>query len=352
MEYKHGGNIYGKEIDLDFSVNINPLGMPEGSQKAAIEGIFCAGQYPDYDCTELREKIAEKKKISKNKILVGNGAAELIFALCQSIRPRTALAVAPCFEEYERAVRSVGGHMEYVPLHREEDFAMRENFLSYITPRMDMVFLCNPNNPTGKLISLEWMKSIIKRCEETNTYLCVDECFLPFVPEEEAYTLIGRGYPHVIVLRAFTKIYGMPGLRLGYGVLEDEKLLHRTRMVLQPWNVSIPAQKAGIAALEEENYLKRTHSYIRKERTYLIENMKRGLVRKVYDSQCNFLLFEAEENLAQHFLEKKVLIRDCSSYPNLDKGYFRICVGGHRENVELVKRWREIAKNGELLSRL
>lgn len=342
MEYKHGGNIYGKDIDLDFSVNINPLGMPEGSRNAAIEGVFCASQYPDYACTELRENIAQKKKIDKNKILVGNGAAELIFALCQSIRPRIALAPAPCFEEYERGVLSVGGQMNYVPLSREKEFVVEEDFLFHITPNTDMVFLCNPNNPTGKLISRKLMLSIVEKCEKTNTYLCVDECFLPFVPEEREYTLIGSGYPHVIVLRAFTKIYGMPGLRLGYGVLEDEELLRRTRMVLQPWNVSVPAQMAGVAALQEEDYIKKTHGWLEKEREFLKRQMEQGLAKKVYDSRGNFLLFEAEHDLARRFLEKKVLIRDCSSYPNLEKGFFRICVGGHKENVELLQRWREI----------
>lgn len=342
MEYIHGGDIYGKEIELDFSVNINPLGMPKRSVEAAMEGVLCAGQYPDYHCTELREKIAKRKKIDKERILVGNGAAELIFALCQSIRPRIALAPAPCFGEYERAVQSVGGYMEYVPLRKEEDFVIQEDFVSRITDKIDMVFLCNPNNPTGKLIPDKILQSMIKRCEETNTYLCMDECFLPFLPEEEKYTLLGSRYTHLIILRAFTKIYGMPGMRLGYAVFEDQELLQRTRFVLQPWNVSIMAQKAGVAALDEEEYLKETHKLIEEERSYLKGEMEKGLARKVYDSSANFLLFEAKENLAECFLEKKILIRDCSNYPNLEKGYFRICVSRHEENEELIKRWRRL----------
>lgn len=342
MEYIHGGDIYGKEVDLDFSVNINPLGMPKGSIKAAMEGIGCASQYPDYNCTELKGKIAEKKKINREKILVGNGAAELIFAFCQSIRPSIALAVAPCFVEYERAVQSVGGVMRYAPLSQNAGFEIQEDFVSMITEEIDIVFLCNPNNPTGKLIPREILKSIIRKCEETNTYLYIDECFLNFLPEEEDYTLLGIKSSYVIILRAFTKIYGMPGLRLGYAVCENKELLYKTRMVLQPWNVSIVAQMAGIAALEDEEYLKETHKLIQKERNYLKEEMEKGLVEKVYDSQGNFLLFKAEEDLAERLLKKKILIRDCSSFPNLSRGYFRICVSVHKENVELVKRWQEI----------
>ncbi|MDE7424783.1 MAG: aminotransferase class I/II-fold pyridoxal phosphate-dependent enzyme [Lachnospiraceae bacterium] len=344
MKYIHGGDIYGKQIDLDFSVNVNPLGMPKGGVEAAMEGIGYASQYPDYNCTELKGKIAEKKKIDRENILVGNGAAELIFAFCQSIHPCTALAVAPCFGEYERAVQSVGGHMKYVPLSKKADFEIQEDFVSMITDEIDIVFICNPNNPTGKLIPKEIMRSIIRKCKETNTYLCVDECFLPFLPNEEEYTLLGSKYPHVIILRAFTKIYGMPGLRLGYAACEDKELLYKTRMVLQPWNVSIPAQMAGIAALEDESYLKETHRLIQKERNYLKEEMEKGLAEKVYDSKGNFLLFKAQEDLAEQLLKKKILIRDCSNFPNLSRGYFRICVSGHKENMELVKRWKEMSE--------
>lgn len=342
MEYIHGGDIYGKEIDLDFSININPLGMPQKSVEAAMEGIRYASRYPDYNCTKLREKIAEKKKIKKEKIIVGNGAAELIFAICQSIRPKTALAVAPCFMEYERAVQSVGGYMKYVPLSKKDEYEIQEDFVSMITDEIDMVFICNPNNPTGKLVPKGIMRAIISKCKETNTYLCVDECFLPFFSNEEEYTLLGSKYSHVIVLRAFTKIYGMPGLRLGYAVCEDKEILSKIRTVLQPWNVSIPAQMAGIAALEDEAYLKKTHKLIQKERNYLKEEMEKGLAEKVYDSYGNFLLFQAEEDLAERLLEKKILIRDCSNFPNLSRGYFRICVNGHKENIEFIKRWQEI----------
>lgn len=344
MDYIHGGDIYGKEIELDFSVNINPLGMPPKSIEAAIEGIHSASRYPDYQCTALREKIAAKKQIDKEKILVGNGAAELIFAICQSIRPKIALAPAPCFGEYERAVNSVGGRMKYVPLCKEDEFEIKESFLSSITDETDLLFLCNPNNPTGKLIPKDFLKAVIKKCEETNTCLLVDECFLPFLSREDEHTLLRKKSSRLIRLRAFTKIYGMAGLRLGYAVFEDVELLRKIRQVLQPWNVSIPAQNAGVAALDDSNYLKRTHQLIEKEKCYLLHEMKQGLADKVYDTSANFIFFEAEPDLAERFLEKKILIRDCSNYPNLEKGYFRICVGNHKENMELIRRWKKLGK--------
>lgn len=340
--YPHGGDVYRNKVEYDFSVNINPLGMPEESIRAAQEGILLCGQYPDYRGEALCSVLAEKKGVSREQLLLGNGAAELIYGLCHGIKPRRALAPAPCFQEYEAAVRSGGGKMVFLFLQEAEGFRLGEEILSAITEETDILFLCNPNNPTGTLTEKALLLEVAKRCEETGTWFCLDECFLPFLAEEEKLTMMSEieRFPHLLILRAFTKIYGMPGLRLGYAVSANTGLLRRMRQTLQPWNTSLPAQLAGIAALQDETYLSRTRQLLSQEKEFLQKALLAGLADKVYDSRANYLFFKGPEDLQERLLEKKVLIRSCSSYPGLSEGYFRIGIRTHAENEALLDRWR------------
>lgn len=344
MDYVHGGDIYRNQVEYDFSVNINPLGMPKGSVKAAKEGILLSNQYPDDKAEELCKSLAEAKGVKPEEILVGNGAAELIYGLCYGIKGKHALEAVPCFQEYEEAFLQNGGRMKFWDLEEEHDFLLEESFLSFLTEEIDVVFLCNPNNPTGKLIPPKLLLKIAEKCEETNTWFCLDECFLPFLEEEKQYSLISRihRFPHLMILRAFTKIYGMPGLRLGYAISSNQKLLGKIRRTIQPWNTSIPAQMAGMEALKDQDYLEQTRTMIQKEKQYLREELSNGLAEKVYDGAANYLFFKSRVDLKEKLLEEKILIRSCSNYRNLEEGFFRIGIRTHEENQELIQRWRKI----------
>ena len=347
MQYTHGGDIYRNEVEYDFSININPLGMPSECIKAANEGVrlssFC---YPDYRGDALRRGLAEKKHIKEEQIVLGNGAAELLYGLCQFLRPRRGKIAAPSFQEYERALKSVGAELAVWDLQEEENFHVPESFADSIQGEEDIVFLCNPNNPTGCILEGDLLQRILTKCEETDTYLCLDECFLPFLePEREnALSMLWEleHYPHLIVLRAFTKIYGMAGLRLGYACTANQKISEGIRSVQQPWNTSIPAQMAGLAALKEDGYLTETRRILAEEREYLRQEMENGLAEKVYPSQGNYFFFKGREDLQERLLEKKLLIRSCKDFRNLSEGYFRIAVRTHEENRELIRRWHEI----------
>lgn len=341
----HGGDCYRNQIDYDFSINTNPLGMSRESFKAACQGIWLSERYPDERGEELCLAIAKRERISRGNILLGNGAAELIYTLCYCLRPKEALAPAPCFQEYERALLSAGGKMVYDPLREENDFCLERGFLSAITKETELVFLCNPNNPTGMLIDQELLLEIAAKCEQNGIWLCVDECFLPFLKKEREYTMLGklRQFPHLIVLRAFTKVYGMPGLRLGYAASANRKLIKKMKCAMQPWNTSVPAQLAGAAAIkDDETYLEKTRDLIVREREYLATELAGGLVQKVYPSEANFLLFKSRKDLQQLLLKEKILIRDCSNFENLEKGFFRIGVRTHEENQELIRRWKGV----------
>lgn len=344
MNEKHGGDIYRNSVDYDFSVNINPLGMPQGSIRAAVKGIEYASHYPDDRGQALRMAIARAQDIKPDHIILGNGAAELIYALCYAVKPAKGLILSPCFLEYEAAVKSAGGQPVYWKLQQEKEYLLEEDFLPAITRETEIVFLCSPNNPTGKLINRELLFQIAQKCELTETFFCLDECFLPFLETERELTMLGQlqRFPHLIILRAFTKIYAMPGLRLGYAACANTGLLLRMRGAMQPWNTSIPAQLAGIAALEDGEYLKRTRQVITQEKIYLLKELSDGLTERIYTPEANYIFFRARPDLKEALLSQRILIRSCENYRNLSKGFFRIGIRMHEENQELIRRWRSL----------
>lgn len=328
--YTHGGDVYRNPIEYDFSINVNPLGMPLASIQAAHEGVVLTGRYPDYKAEQLCHAIAKAKQIPADRIIPGNGAAELLYVLGQTI-PGKALTIAPTFTGYAEAVAAGGGELTYASDEQE--------LLAKMDDSIRLVFLCNPNNPTGTLFTREQILRVLAKAEALQAYVCVDECFLPFLEEEASYSMLPylAKHPRLLVLRAFTKIYCMAGLRLGYLACGDTELQSRIRAKLQPWNTSIPAQLAGIAALSDIEYLAKTRENLQAERAYLVPRL-RELVAEVYDGYGNFLLFRDEPDLKERMLEVGVLIRACGDFEGLDDTYFRIGIRSHSENQEFIRR--------------
>lgn len=346
-KHKHGGDIYSQEVKMDYSANINPLGMPKAVVQAAYEGILNSANYPDIHCRKLRESLAFKEGIEKEHIICGNGAAELIFSLAAAIKPKKALLAAPGFAEYEQALRINGCEIVYYLLKEEQGFELQEDYLEAITPDLDLLFLCVPNNPTGLVSPKEFLDKILDKCRSLNVWMVVDECFNDFLDEDSIYTMKKEiaSNDHLFILKAFTKLYAMAGLRLGYGFCSNGKLLEKMADTVQPWNVSIPAQMAGTAALREVGFVENSKALIREERQYLSTKMKE-LGFRVYDSKANFLFFFGPENLAQECKKQGILIRDCSNYYGLKDGYYRIAVRTHEENEALIEIMQEII-NGQ-----
>lgn len=214
-----------------------------------------------------------------------------------------------------------------------------QRLLAKLDDSIRLVFLCNPNNPTGTLFTREQILRVLAKAEAMQAYVCVDECFLPFLEEEASYSMLPylAKHPRLLVLRAFTKIYCMAGLRLGYLACGDTELQSRIRAKLQPWNTSIPAQMAGIAALSDTEYLAKTRENLQAEHAYLVPRL-RELVAEVYDGYGNFLLFRDEPDLKERMLEVGVLIRACGDFKGLDDTYFRIGIRSHSENQEFIRR--------------
>lgn len=345
--HKHGGDIYQNKRVLDFSANINPTGIPEGIIQGAMEGIRQSSHYPDTHCFDLRKAIADKLNLPFEYIICGNGAADVIFSLVLALKPKKALLPVPSFYEYEQALKTVDCELIYFPMTKEQDFQLREEFLEEIKEDVEIIFLCNPNNPTGHLINQEILKKILEKCEELGIWIIIDECFLDFINEAKDITLMGdcQEAKHLFILKAFTKLYAMPGIRLGYGVSSNTALLNRMRDVSQPWNVSLPAQLAGIAALKEKEYVEKSLDLIEKERNYLITELEK-LDYAIYGSKANYIFFQTAPGLYEHCLKKDILIRDCSNYQGLYEGYYRIAVKTHAENEQLIKVLGEENANG------
>ncbi len=439
MNYVHGGDVYRRAVDLDYSVNINPLGMPPRACAAAKHGVDQSTAYPDWKVEKLRDAVVsflnqkfavvvssaganadigvpsagmradatatgastgatvpvpgeietqEARVVAPEWISFGNGAADLIYRLMQVLRPQQVVVAAPAFAEYSVAAERVGAQVVPVYLSEADDFsftpAVEAAFIQAIerAPSGSAVFLCNPNNPDGNVIRAEVLQRIAAVCEAHHSWLLVDECFLPFLRSEIHYSMVPslRAFEHLVILRAFTKIYGMPGLRLGYMLTAAQALTDAVRATMTPWEINLPAQLAGVAALEETKFVEKTRALIRAERAFLVQTLPTlPYVEKVYVpvSDANFILFRTaltqpdcpegrvrnselksesdpcvSENrtvytshsvdLKSLLLDRGVLIRACGNYEGLDARYYRICVRTHEENLALIQRWRAL----------
>lgn len=338
-EQIHGGDIYRHPGVTDFSVNSNPLGPPLQVVEAVRQQADRITAYPDIQCERLCESIGRFEKVEAKKVLCTNGAAELFFGIVQALRPKKALLPVPSFAEYEKALQAGGAKILYYPLQEKDGFCVTEDLLKEIRPEVDILFLCNPNNPTGQLMKKELLLQVAQTCEEEGVWLVLDECFLDFLEDASCYDMKKemKKFQKMILVKAFTKVFGMPGLRLGYGLSGNQQLLKAVRKTLQAWNVSVLAQAAGIAALESpEDYLQESRKTIREERKKLQDALlETG--RQVLDTPANFLFFKGEKDLYQRALAEGFLIRDCSNYPGLSAGYYRMAVRSPKENERMIK---------------
>lgn len=348
MELVHGGDWAGYRAEfgrdaLDFSANVSPLGLPAGVAAAITNALPTADRYPDPLCRELRAALAGAEGVPADWILCGNGAADLIFRLALAVRPRRALLPAPTFAEYEAALQTVGCAVQRVFLREENEFAVTEEFIDAVTPETDIVFLCQPNNPTGQVTPPALVERLVRRCAECGAVLVVDECFLDFLPDRDAWTAkqLLRDAPQLILLKAFTKLYAMAGVRLGYALCGDATLLEKMRGAGQPWAVSSLAQAAGLAALQETAYAGAVRALIAEQRPRMAAGL-RALGLRVMDGQANYLLFRATPDFGEKLRRRGAVVRSCANYPGLDAAWYRTAVRTAEENTRLLQIMGEI----------
>lgn len=342
MIYEHGGDIYShleKGVKmLDFSANINPLGLPPKVSAALASAQAAATVYPDPYCRALCRSIGEFYGVSPEKVVCGNGAADLIDRIAYGLKPKTALVTAPTFSEYEKSVTRAGGVVFRHLLKENQGFRVTEDILKTIREKKpQMVFLCNPNNPTGLLTEKPQLLEIARLCRDLGTTLVVDECFLDFTGEESRYSLMDslEDFPNLMILKAFTKFFAMPGIRLGYLLTANPHFREAVWAAGQPWSVSGIAQTCGIAALEDKAYIQKTLEEIPKLRQELVKALM-PLPITLYPGTANFLLLRSDcPELDKKIQEKGILIRNCGNYPGLGEGFYRVAVKSHEDNQKL-----------------
>jgi threonine-phosphate decarboxylase len=357
----HGGEVlnaagksgFKREEILDFSSSVNPLGPSQKALEALKAGIGQIAAYPDSNSTELRKAISSHYSgINESNVIIGNGSTELMYLFAEVFMRKGDKAVipAPTFGEYESAIRKTGQEPKFVNLSK--DFQVEPKTFTREISGAKIVFFCNPNNPTSLLTPTEQLTEIIESALEQSSLVFLDEDFLEFVENETALSFIGKiaNYPNLFILRSFTKIFGLTGLRVGYGIASKE-IIDCLLCAKIPWNVNCLAQAAAVAALKDEGHLLKTHELIKKEKAFLTVELGKIGGFKVYLPDANFFFIDVRKSkfnaaeLTEKMLGKGILIRDCSSFRGLDEDYVRVAVKTHSENERLIEAFKRIVKN-------
>jgi len=357
----HGGEVLdaaGKiglksEEILDFSSSVNPLGPSKLALEAAKNSFTEIPAYPDSNSNALRSAIASHfPALTKNNIIAGNGSTELMYLFADTFMRKgdKALIPAPTFGEYESAIRKTGENPHFVRL--DKNFNIDTSALKKEMEDAKIIFLCNPNNPTSLLIPQDVLNDLIEEAMNQDTLVFLDEDFLEFVEEEKTLSLIGKihNYPNLFILRSFTKIFGLTGLRIGYGIASKE-IMDLLLCAKIPWNVNCIAQSAAVAAFNDEEHLNVTRELIKKEKAYLTDELSKINSLKIYPPDANFFFIDARKSglkasqIAAKLLAQGILIRDCSSFHGLDPFYIRIAVKTHAENQKIIEALRRAVKN-------
>ena len=353
MIKKHGGNVHafskktGLDLNeiIDFSANINPLGMSPGI-KDALEAILSqAAHYPDPDYKKLVKRVAIHEQVKEDQIILGNGAIECIFILAEHLNKKHLHIQAPTFLEYERAFKKYQAHVSYDVLNHDDFYNTPETILKNTPDTVDVMVICNPNNPTGTLISKAHMLLLLKETKKRKITFIVDEAFIDFSEDEEAFSMVDQinSNPHLIVLKSLTKFYGIPGLRLGYCLSSNQTLVESIRKDRMPWAINSMVENIGILSLKDLDYIEKTKSFMATEREWFFNQLQTIHGLKVFPSQGNYLFFKSPcLTLVEDLVAKGIMIRDCYDYEGLEAGYYRIAVKHRAQNLALLENLKII----------
>lgn len=337
--YEHGGQIYdatGKTGDwLDFSANINPLGLSEKIFKVLTENLCGVVNYPDPNAAELKQAISRRYDVPEKNLVLLNGATEFFYLYLNATRPERVIIPVPSFSEYERAARAAQCDVKFFVTNATENFSLNvDKFLSELTPT-DCVIIGRPNNPTGNLIAPE---KILQIAEVAN--VIVDESFIDFLDIESVRKFASE---KISVVQSLTKIFAIPGLRLGFAVVEGN-LARRLNLSKDVWNVNFLAQKTGVAALDDEDFLQRTRSWLETEQKFFVERLKNLRGVEVFPPTVNFVLFRHKqaEKILDELRREKILLRSCANFAGLDNSYLRSAIRSRKENLRLLDALEKI----------
>ena len=340
-----------KEDITSFSANVNPLGISPLLRDTLAKHVDAITSYPDREYTQLRKSICAYTGANFENIIVGNGSTELISLFIQTTHPSKALILGPTYSEYEREISLEGGHTLYYPLKEENNFQMDvKDFCSQLNDSLDLLVLCNPNNPTSTAVARKDMRKILDCALQYGISVMVDETYEEFTPEGSKISSIPltNNYNNLIVLRGISKFFAAPGLRLGYAVTGNPDLLKYINTKKNPWTINSLAEIAGCIMFSDKDYINKTKALITGERQRMYDTLFSWKTVKVYPSCTNFLLVRilqedvTSDMVFDHCIRKGLMIRDCSTFPFLDSSYIRFCVMSPEKNNELLEAFREI----------
>lgn len=351
--YLHGGDIYSisklyevsRDEIIDFSGNINPLGISPVAKTELAKNLDLISTYPDRNYNSLRSTLSKFTGVMAEHIIVGNGSTELISLIIQMKEPKEILIIGPTYSEYEREATLIGGHVQYFQLQEEMDFQLDiDELLAQLTSHIDMLVICNPNNPTSTCIHLEHLEIIAQKCKAEDIFVMIDETYVEFVEniEDVAATSLIENYDNLLILRGISKFFSSPGLRLGYGMCSNLALISHINHHKNPWTINILASFGAEVMLQDQAYIDHTKALFHQERTRIYTEMSSWDNIKVYKPEANFILFKLldeqikSRDIYEKMISQKMLIRDASSFPFLNDRFLRFCFLLPEENTALM----------------
>lgn len=358
----HGGDLdiisrkYGisKADILNFSGNVNPLGLPDEVKNAVRDNLSAICDYPDVSYLKLREAIAAYTGADVNSLLVGNGSTELISTYIKTLCPKESIIISPAYSEYQREIELTGGKITLFPLLEEDGFVLNLNSLrALITDKTDLVVLCNPNNPTGSYVTADKLRLLLDVLKEHSAYLMIDETYIEFADDVKAVSAmpLTNEYSNLFIIRGTSKFFSCPGLRLGYSACSDSALREKAASFKDPWSVNSYAELAGCVMFTSQGFIDKTRKLIISERNRIKTELLSWKNITLYDTQSNFFLFKltrddiSAADIFEKLIQKRLLVRDCSSFPYLDGHYIRFCIQLSEQNDLLLKELKEIIEN-------
>lgn len=341
-----------KEI-VSFSANVNPLGISYQLRNTLSQQLDAITSYPDREYKELRKCIAEYTGAQMDHIIVGNGSTELISLFIQTQHPKKALILGPTYSEYEREIGLGGGTSMYYPLNEENEFQLDvKEFCKSLNDSYDLLVLCNPNNPTSTAITRKDMRKILDTCLRYGIFVMVDETYVEFADDEKDISSVKltNYYTNLIILRGTSKFFAAPGLRLGYAITGNSDVCKAINTRKNPWTINSLAEIAGKLMFRDKEYIQKTRTLISSERERLYKELSTWENIKVYKCSGNFMLLKilkediTSDMLFEHCIRRKLMIRNCSSFPFLDNSFVRFCFMMPEDNDRLLDAFAELLK--------
>lgn len=355
---EHGGNVLEMALKIgtdaaniiDFSANINPLGMPDSLKVAIVEQLARAEHYPDVEYRQLHSALARAHHCWPENIMAGNGATELIYAVVEYLQPRTAMLLTPGFAEYRRALHRAGCQIHDYAMSEADGYQPDERLLSVLEKqRPDCLFLATPNNPTGLMPDPALLQAIVQCCHQLQIALIVDEAFIDFLPDAPGLTPQLADFPRLYVLRSLTKFFAIPGLRLGYLLSGDLAAIRQMKQQREPWTINAFAALAGEIILDDQPYIQATHQWLEQQQHWLYQELCQITALQVWQGTANYIFLRClkpEIDLQPALLQHHILIRHCANYPGLTRDHYRVAIKSAADNQQLITALRQVFSHG------